>query len=97
MSKEWYAIQVGKSVVSSEQLRFFFKESLVTREKRLSEALKEAIEMQSGMHEMQNWLTEAENTLSVASPMISRLPATLRKHIDEHAKFTVRMANSLLG
>lgn len=68
---------------------FLVKELLVTREKRLAQALKEAIEMQSGMQEMQNWLTEAENTLSVASPAISRIPTTLRKHIDEHAKFSV--------
>lgn len=58
------------------------------REAQLRNALREAIELQSGIYEISEWLTDAGNALSLA-PAISRLPEPLKEQLDAHAIFNV--------
>uniref|UniRef100_A0A915ENC3 Dystrophin n=1 Tax=Ditylenchus dipsaci TaxID=166011 RepID=A0A915ENC3_9BILA len=60
------------------------------REQRLNEALKDAINMQNGMEEIGDWLTESERVLSTA-PAISRTLDSINNQIAQHAAFNTEV------
>uniref|UniRef100_A0A915MYH2 Uncharacterized protein n=1 Tax=Meloidogyne javanica TaxID=6303 RepID=A0A915MYH2_MELJA len=62
------------------------QEKLAEQEKKLRQALEEALELSQGMQEMQDWLLEAENHLAMVPP-ISRLVETLETQLDTHKTF----------
>lgn len=61
---------------------------LLEREGKLIDALREAIELQNGIHEISDWLTDAETHLSL-SHTVCRLPDSLRKQLTDHTVFNV--------
>lgn len=61
---------------------------LLEREGKLIDALREAIELQNGIHEISDWITDTEAHLSL-SHKIFRLPDALYKQLADHEIFNV--------
>jgi hypothetical protein len=62
------------------------QEKLVEREKRLRQALEDALELAKGMQEIQDWLQEAEQHLAMC-PQISKLVGPLEEQLAIHRQF----------
>jgi dystonin len=59
---------------------------LAAREKQLKRAEEDAIDLAQKIQAMSDWVTDAENALSLLSP-ISRVPNEIQRQVSEHASF----------
>jgi hypothetical protein len=74
------------------------QEKLVEREKRLRQALEDALEMARGMQEVQDWLQQAEHHLAMV-PQMSKLVPPLEDQLIIHRQFNedVQTKSQLYG